>query len=58
MTTRVSIINHGPDAITVGAESLDGNTGSAPVRVEKGAFIENLYVHSTQKLVIKEVKDN
>lgn len=60
MTTKVTIINHGPDPVVVQAYNIptDGTpavTSGLGTPVEPGKFTE-LFVHYAQELRINEVK--
>lgn len=56
MTTKVTIINHGPDGITVTKKTDSIHTGGTAF-IKPGCFYES-YVYNTQNLFIEEVKED
>lgn len=56
MTTRIVILNTGPSKVQVDVESMDGQLLQHPsVILMPGTFIEPLYVHLYQRIVVTEL---
>lgn len=59
MTTRVRVLNEGPDAIEVECQDRDSEgrfaDGGEAQRVEPRQYLD-VYVHSTRNLLVREIK--
>lgn len=58
MTTKVTILNHGPDAVKVEIQGRDGSGRFTPSSEEilPAPSVKDFYVHSGQSLQVIEVK--
>lgn len=55
MTTKVIILNQGPDSILITPRSQDWE-GLPLAKLKKNEFVE-MHVHSSQDLVLQEIKE-
>lgn len=59
MTTKITIINHGPNPIKIEAQARNEKgqfTAAQEYEVNPGAFLTDIYVHKTQSFQIIEAE--